>query len=243
MRVSRIFLEARFAPGSRVDLDARTAHYVANVLRLRDGDALQVFNGDGGAYQATIVAVSRKAGCIEIDEFVAGDRESALDLHLALGVSRGERMDLAIQKATELGVSRITPLHTARSVTKLSAERAAKRVAHWQQIAVSACEQCGRNLVPTVSPILELPKWLGDAPEGLRLVLSTRASRRLADAGDARVDEVTLLIGAEGGLSEAEVDLATATGFVPVNMGPRILRTETAALTGVALAQNTWGDL
>ena len=102
MRVSRIFLEARFAPGSRVDLDARTAHYVANVLRLRDGDALQVFNGDGGAYQATIVAVSRKAGCIEIDEFVAGDRESALDLHLALGVSRGERMDLAIQKRPNL---------------------------------------------------------------------------------------------------------------------------------------------
>ena len=243
MRVSRIFQPGNFTVGARIELDTRTAHYVANVLRLRDGDALDVFNGDGGAYRATLVSISRKAGVIELGELMADDRESTLTLHLALGVSRGERMDLAIQKATELGVSRVTPLQTARSVTKLSGDRAAKRVAHWQQIAVSACEQCGRNLVPTVSPILELPKWLRDASEGLRLVLSTRASRRLADAGDARVDEVTLLIGAEGGLSEAEVDLATATGFVPVNMGPRILRTETAALTGVALAQNTWGDL
>ena len=243
MRVSRIFLEALFARGARVELDARTSHYIANVLRLRDGDALHVFNGEGGAYEATVVAISRKAGSIEIGEFVPGDRESALDLHLALGISRGERMDLAIQKATELGVSRISPLQTVRSVTKLSGERAAKRVAHWQQIAVSACEQCGRNRVPKVAPIVELPTWVGDASDGLRLVLATKATGRLVEAGNVTTDRVTLLIGAEGGLSDAELTLATNAGFAPVSLGPRVLRTETAALTAVALAQSTWGDL
>lgn len=243
MRVSRLFLDTPLAGNQQIELDARTAHYVTNVLRLRAGDALQIFNGRGGAFEATLAQATRKRARVDVGQYLPDERESPLILHLALGVSRGERMDLAVQKATELGVTRITPVDTARSVAKLSGERAAKRLAHWQQIAVSACEQCGRNRVPRVAPIVDLPTWLASVPAGLKLVLATQATAPLTHAGEALDGTVILLIGAEGGLNSLEIELAQANGFAPVSLGPRVLRTETAALVAVALAQSTWGDL
>lgn len=219
------------------------AHYLTRVLRVQPGDAVTLFDGRGGEYPATVAAVAKHAVQLNVADRVAVDRESPLAVQVAQGISSGERMDYTVQKAVELGVRRIQPLATERSVVHLDRERAAKRVAHWQSIAVAACAQCGRNEVPEIAPVMSYAGWLGslDRDAALRLLLSPRAARRLHDL--ARPPQgVWLLCGPEGGLAPAEQRDAEHAGFSGVRLGPRVLRTETAALAALAAMQALWGD-
>jgi len=236
----RFFVPLNLAPGAELELPERAAHHVA-VLRLRDGDALTLFNGEGGEFAAQLTRVSRDTAHARIVSASAIERESPLAVRLALCVSGGERMDVALQKATELGVTSIAPVASERSVVRLSAERAERRLAHWRNVVIAACEQCGRNRVPEVAAIAELEAFLaGAADDGLHLLLAPDAATDLKTLGPARA--VTLLIGPEGGLSPEERRRAESRGFAPVRFGPRVLRTETAPLAAIAAMQALWGD-
>jgi len=215
--------------------------HLTKVLRLRVGDALVLFNGEGGEYVARVAAVGRRSTRIEVGEFVEGERESPLELILLQGVSRGERMDYTVQKAVELGVTRIVPVLTERTVVNLKGERQEKRRAHWQGVVHSACEQSGRNRVPAVAALRPFAQAVAEAAGGLKLVLHHRAETSL-ETLPVPQGPVSLLIGPEGGLSAQEITTAEAAGFVPLRLGPRVLRTETAALAAISVLQWRWGD-
>ncbi|PVZ15553.1 MULTISPECIES: 16S rRNA (uracil(1498)-N(3))-methyltransferase [unclassified Pseudomonas] len=215
------------------------AHYIARVLRLAEGDAVQLFDGSGQEYQGTLLEVGKKHVSVRLTEQLPGQPDSPLKVHLGQGLSRGERMDWAIQKATELGVEEITPIFSERCEVRLKDERADKRLAHWRQVAISACEQCGRSSVPVIHPPVPLEQWLKQVQADLKLVLHPVAEPL---ASHARPGRLAFLIGPEGGLAEAEVSQAQAQGFHPARLGPRVLRTETAPVVGLALAQQLWGD-
>ncbi|MDB5867475.1 MAG: ribosomal methyltransferase RsmE [Betaproteobacteria bacterium] len=218
------------------------AHHVAHVLRLAAGDAVTVFDGRGHEYAGVIERISKSAVTLRVGDPELVNRESPLSVTLAQGISSGERMDFTVQKAVELGITAIQPLATERSVVKLSAERAAKRVEHWRGVAASACEQSGRNRVPEVFPVASLTGWLARVPSGaLRLTLSLGAASTLREL-PRPAGGIVLLVGPEGGLSRREQDDAHAAGFTPLRLGPRVLRTETAALAALACLQATWGD-
>ena len=218
------------------------SHHLAHVLRLAPGAAVIAFDGAGLEYAATIQGVSKSGITLTLGEPRPVDRESPLEVTLAQGISAGERMDYTVQKAVELGVRAIQPLAAERSVVRLNRERAEKRVAHWQAVAVAACEQCGRNRVPQVLPVAPLEVWLAGVPgDAVRLTLSPRAAVRLAELERPR-GAIVLLAGPEGGLSPREHESAVATGFTEVRLGPRVLRTETAALAALAAMQTLWGD-
>jgi 16S rRNA (uracil1498-N3)-methyltransferase len=242
MRLTRVYVDAALEPGVRVTLAGSAASHVTRVLRLRAGDALTLFNGRGDEYAGSIDATQTGSLTVAVGERRAVERESPLTLTLAQGVSRGDRMDLVVQKATELGVSCIAPLLTERSVVRLDPQQAARKVAHWRGIAIAACEQSGRNRLPQVTTPLALPQFVSGANAGARLLLSPGAALRLDDI-QSPVTAVTVLIGPEGGLSESEEQLARAAGFMPVRLGPRVLRTETAAIAALALLQRQFGDL
>lgn len=214
------------------------------MLRLAAGDVLTLFNGDGAEYDAVVASVGKSAVSVKIGERHAADRESRLEIVLGQALSSGERMDYTVQKAVELGVAAIHPLTANRSVVRLDAERAGKRAAHWQSVVIAACEQCGRNRVPPVAPVAALEAWLaqrGARDAALRVLLSPRAETRLRDL--PRPDgAVVLLAGPEGGFTREEETLARAGGFTPVRLGPRVLRTETAAVAALAAMQALWGD-
>jgi 16S rRNA (uracil1498-N3)-methyltransferase len=239
---TRLYCDLPLSPGAEVALSEAAAHHAVNVLRLQEGDALTLFNGAGGEYSASVVAAGKREARVRLIEFHPAERESPLQITLALGISAGERMDYSLQKATELGVSAIQPLATERSVVKLAGERADKRLQHWQHVVISACEQCGRNRVPAVAPVQKLFDYLARIDRGRRLLLlSPDAAAPLKQV--PRSDDVVLLIGAEGGLAPAEREAAAAGGFEPVSLGPRILRTETAPVAALAVLQALWGDL
>ncbi|MFM8331225.1 MAG: 16S rRNA (uracil(1498)-N(3))-methyltransferase [Candidatus Methylumidiphilus sp.] len=241
MRVSRCYVPQALSAGSTVRLEEASAHYLRDVLRLRQGAELVVFNGEGGEYAAALVEVRKAAVCLALGEFNPREAESALHTHLGLGVSRGERMDWAIQKAVELGVSAMTPLFTERCVVQLDAARQVQRLRHWRGLAESACEQCGRNRVPVVFAPLPLADWVS-RQTGLRLLLHPHGGLRLQELPPPN-GPVCLLSGPEGGFSDAERQDALAAGFVALRLGGRILRTETAALAALAAMQAVWGDL
>ncbi len=236
----RIHVAAGFAPGGDLVLPEGPARHLALVLRLREGAAVTLFDGQGLEARAEIVEAGRKRVVVRIEAVGEGRGESPLAVHLGQAVSKGERMDYAIQKAVELGVAAITPLYTEHGDVRLKGERAAKKLAHWQAVAASACEQCGRAVVPPVHPPLALADWLAGRDEALRLVLHPATSGAL-DRHDAPAD-AALLIGPEGGLSEAEVAGAREAGFLPLSLGPRILRTETAPVVALSLLQYRFGD-
>jgi 16S rRNA (uracil1498-N3)-methyltransferase len=242
MRLSRVHVEVPVGGRVHLDLDGTAANHVARVLRLRAGDALILFDNAGGEYAATVVALARDTVRVAVGEYLPTNRESPLRVTLAQGISRGERMDVVVQKATELGVWRIVPLLTERAVVRLNEEQAANRLRHWRAIAIAACEQCGRNHVPEIIAPMALQKFLvSDLPDGLRLLLNPDGglkARHLPASSAA-----TLLIGPEGGLSEAERTAARAAQFQGLALGPRILRTETAALAALAIIQQQLGDL
>lgn len=242
MRVTRLFLDHALNVGESYKLEERVAHHVSKVLRLRAKAPLVVFNGRGGEYLAHLEQGDRRYMHVRIDEFVDVCRESPIAITLAQGLVRGERMDFVIQKAVELGVRRIDPVATKHSAVRLSDERAERRHAHWQSVATHACEQSGRNELPAVGKLQDFRAWLQGASEGLRIALDPASKTPMSDVcNSARA--VTVLIGPEGGLSEEELLQVERAGFVRVGFGPRILRTETAALAALVAVQTRLGDL
>ncbi|ROQ48086.1 16S rRNA (uracil(1498)-N(3))-methyltransferase [Pseudomonas putida] len=238
MRLSRFFIDAPLSLGEH-DLPEAQAHYIGRVLRMAPGDAVQLFDGSGQEYLGELLEVGKKSVRVTLAQALPGQAESPLHVHLGQGLSRGERMDWAIQKATELGASVITPIVSERCEVRLKDERADKRLTHWRQVAISACEQCGRSTVPTIhSPVL-LADWLKARDEALKLVLHPVAEPLTSHARPA---SLAFLIGPEGGLSEVEVEQAKAAGFHAARLGPRVLRTETAPVVALAVAQQLWGD-
>lgn len=238
MRLSRFFIDATLSLGEH-ELPEAQAHYIGRVLRMAEGDALQLFDGSGQEFRGTLLEVGKKRVRVQLDETFPGQTESALRIHLGQGLSRGERMDWAIQKATELGVTEITPIVSERCEVRLKDERAEKRQLHWQQIAISACEQCGRSVVPLIHPPMPLAQWLKQSDAELKLVLHPVAEPLTSHA---KPTTLAFLIGPEGGLNDAEVDQAQDAGFHAARLGPRVLRTETAPVVALSVAQQLWGD-
>lgn len=244
MRVIRVFVDAPLAPAARIEAAGAAAAHVTRVLRLGAGDSVTVFNGDGHDYPAQIVRLRGTGVEIEVLDRVAARAESPLALTLVQGVARGERMDLIVQKATELGVSAIQPVLTARGVVRLDARTSGRRLAHWRGVIVAACEQCGRARLPAIEAPLPLADWLPrPAADGTRrLQLAADAATSLAAAA-AGAHAIELLVGPEGGFDDEERDEAIRAGYRPAALGPRVLRTETAALAALALLQGVAGDL
>lgn len=213
-------------------------------MRARVGDEVVVFDGKGPEWPANIVSIRKNSVTLQLGDSVEAGTESALKVHLVQGISRGERMDFVVQKATELGVKRISPVLTEYGMVKLNAERAAKRREHWQKIAASACEQSGRTRLPLIDAPVALKTWFGNKPEQVdtELILAPGAAQPLT-AIAAPQTKACLLIGPEGGFSDNEYDDASAAGFTAVSLGPRVLRTETAAPAALAVMQSIWGDL
>ena len=243
MPTPRIYLPVPLQPGTEVALDARAVGHVVRVLRLRVGDAVLLFNGDGNDYEAELVEVRKDQARCRVGSSHERVTESLLQVELAQGISRGERMDYTLQKAVELGVQRIVPLATERSQVKLSGEREEKRLQHWQGVILHACEQSGRSRIPELWPVQRLDQWLaGRRRTDLGLFLDPEGDVSVSSLGGP-IDGVSLLVGPEGGLSPAERELAVRAGFQRLRLGPRILRTETAALTALAALQSICGDL
>ena len=241
---TRLHIATRIDPDARLELDADKARYLSRVLRLRVGDRLSVFDGDGAEFLTTITAIGKSSAMLAVEQAIAAKTESPLRVHLVQGVSRGERMDFVVQKATELGVKRITPVLTEFGVVKLDTRRGAKRREHWQKVAASACEQSGRVRLPLIDAPIPLPHWFGEKPSAVdaQLILKPGAETTLGQIA-APTTKVCVLIGPEGGFSDSEYDDAVLAGFVPISLGPRVLRTETAAVAAVALLQARWGDM
>lgn len=239
---SRVYVDQPLSTGATITLSEDAARHLVQVLRMRVGDEFVAFNGQGGEYSASISAVSKREAQALVGEFNPADRESPLQITLAQCVSKGDRMDYTLQKAVELGVSSIVPLISSRTVVKLDAERWAKKIEHWQGVIISACEQSGRTRVPRLELQQDLDDWIRSCPkDSLKLALAPGASKRLRQL-DPASRAITLLIGPEGGLSEAECALAAKHEFVPLALGPRVLRTETAGVAALAAIQAQWGD-
>ncbi|NWD90311.1 16S rRNA (uracil(1498)-N(3))-methyltransferase [Pseudomonas sp. K5002] len=238
MRLSRFFVDAPLSLGDQ-ELPEAQAHYISRVLRMSEGDPVQLFDGSGQEFRASLLEVGKKRVVVQVTETFAGQVESPLQIHLGQGLSRGERMDWAIQKATELGVNEITPIFSDRCEVRLKDERADKRLQHWRQVAISACEQCGRSRVPVIHPPLLLADWLKQAEADLKLVLHPVAEPLVSHA---KPGSLAFLIGPEGGLTDGEVETAQGAGFHAARLGPRVLRTETAPVVALAVAQQLWGD-
>jgi 16S rRNA (uracil1498-N3)-methyltransferase len=233
--------------GTTIKLSDNAATHATRVLRLNIGDNIKLFNGDGFDYSCELISVKKSEVLAKVLAQQEVKNESPLNIILLQGISSGERMDYTIQKAVELGVSAIQPLSTERSVVKLSPERAQKRLEHWQSVVHAACEQSGRAKIPNVAIPISLAAWLGvnihaaSGDANLRILLNPIGAKQLSKLPKT-TQKIQLLIGAEGGLSQTEIDLATAHGFQSIVLGPRILRTETAALTAIATMQTLWGD-
>ena len=242
IRMARFYCPTPLAIGAELALPATAARHV-QVLRLQPGDAITLFNGDGGEYRATVLRMGRADVTVRVDAHHAIEREPGRAVHLAIGMPANDRMDWLVEKATELGVASIQPLHTAHSVLRLAGERAAKKQAHWQSVAIAACEQCGGNRLPVVHPVQDIAAWLrrsaaGEPADAVRCVLSLATGTQALRAAIANVSAthaVLILSGPEGGLSAAEDAQARQAGFAPITLGPRVLRAETAALAALVI--------
>ena len=246
MRMTRAWVDLPLAPGARIALPEAAAAHLLRVLRLREGDACVLFNGDGHDYDARIIATGKRGGEVEVTGRRAVDNESPLRITLLQGIARGEKMDLILQKATELGVARIVPVESERSEVRLDGPRLARRIEHWRAVVVAACEQCGRARLPEIEAPVAIGAIGGIAhPAGLRLTLDPQgehalpalASRMPADGG------VAIAIGPEGGWAPRDREQLRAAGYEGLRLGPRILRTETAGLAAIAALQAMYGDL
>ncbi|MEJ2159723.1 MAG: 16S rRNA (uracil(1498)-N(3))-methyltransferase [Chromatiales bacterium] len=243
MRLRRLHVAVELRSGATIDLPERSARHAAQVLRMRAGDEAIGFDGQGRQFRIRLVSSTRHGVRAEVIEEVSPLPESPLQITLAHGLSRREKMDWVMQKATELGVARIVPVITERSVVRLDSARADKRLAHWEAVIAHACEQSGRAVLPLVSHPIRLGDFLAERNrDDAGIVLDPDSPTRLADI-DLSPVILTLLVGPEGGLTRDEAEAAQRNGFIAAAIGPRTLRTETAALTGLALAQARWGDL
>lgn len=241
MRISRLYIPNLLKPHSYFNLEGESAHYLKTVLRLKTDARLTVFNGEGGEYPAVVTALYKDGLQLQLGEFNPRESESFLNTLLGLGISRGERMDMAIQKAVELGVTVLTPLITERCVVRLDDNRKEQRMQHWRKVVQNACEQCGRNRIPLVAEPMKIEDWIR-LQTGLCLILDPDGAHELAHLPQPNTP-VCLLSGPEGGFAPSERETALAAGFLGVRLGPRVLRTETAALAALAAIQTLWGDL
>lgn len=242
MRIPRIYLPSKLQTGQSTDLSDHAFQHVIKVLRLKQDEKLIVFDGQGNEFFAHVETVNKKNATVIIAEPINSEPESPLSIHLGLGISKGERMDFAIQKAVELGVTEITPLFTEHCVVNLDEKRIIKRLQHWQGIIISACEQCGRNCLPILNTTNKLTLW-ADSLKGTCLIFDPIASSTLKNI-KVENDIISLVIGPEGGLSNKEIsDLKMKDNFQAVKFGPRILRTETAAVSAITALQVLWGDI
>jgi 16S rRNA (uracil1498-N3)-methyltransferase len=243
MSAPRFYCPPPLPLSTNYELPPEAAHHASRVLRLRVGDAVQIFDGLGNALDATINAINGKHVLLGNLQTCMGQPESGLRIVLAQAMSTSEKMDWVVQKATELGAAEIVPVQTQRSVAKLAGSRAEKRAGHWRNVAVAACEQCGRNTLPQLHAPQELDIWLSEMRHvsGGKFILLPGGASNL-QAQPKPLDRVTLLIGPEGGFTADEASVAQQAGFIPVLLGPRVLRTETAAIAGIAALQTLWGD-
>ena len=240
--MARIYIEHEIAVGGEFDLPADAAHHIRSVLRLVQDAELVLFNGDGGEYEARLTQVARSAVRVTITSRRDAHTESPLELTLVQSISRGERMDYTIQKAVELGIQRIVPVVSQRTVVRLDPERADKRLNHWRGIARHAAEQSGRIRVPDLCAITPLEQWLTERDVTHRFLLNPLADLGLATQ-TPRTQAITIIAGPEGGFEAGEIEALEASGAVSVHLGPRTLRTETAALSALSIIQALWGDL
>ncbi|NOI03360.1 16S rRNA (uracil(1498)-N(3))-methyltransferase [Vibrio kanaloae] len=242
MRVPRIHHPERIHQLGSLALGEDAAGHVGRVLRMKEGQEVLLFDGSGAEFPATIIEVSKKNVTVHVTERIERSSESPLDLHLGQVISRGDKMEFTIQKSVELGVNTITPLISERCGVKLDTKRFEKKLAQWQKIAIAACEQCGRNTVPVIRPIMQLEEWCSETSEALKLNLHPRAKYSINTLPEP-ISKVRLLIGPEGGLSAEEISMTEQYKFEETLLGPRVLRTETAALTAITALQVRFGDL
>lgn len=241
MRLTRIYQNSKLSVGQNAQLDSRAHNHIVNVLRSKPGDSLILFDGSGQEYNCIIASSNKKQTIINVIDAFSLHLESNLKIHLGQAISKGDRMDFAIQKAVELGVTEITPLKTDFSGFKLSAERLEKKLKHWQQVAISACEQCQRNIIPNIYQPVDLKTWVRDVNADLKLIFDTSEENIIASSAPPKT--IALAIGPEGGFSEKEILAAETNAFKKTTLGPRILRTETAPITAISIFQYLWGDL
>ncbi len=241
MRIPRFYQNTSLVIGSLVALDDDAVGHIARVLRMRSGESIILFNGDGYEYHAELVEVEKRRVSVNIVSADQPNRISPLSIDIGQSISRGERMDYAIQKATELGMNSMTPLLSERCEVRLKADRLAKKQQQWQQLSISACEQSLRTTTPTIHTAVPLEQWVNNCQADLKLVLHHHCAQPLDTSLQPK--SIALLIGPEGGLSDAEVAIATQAGFQSVVFGPRVLRTETAPVAALSILQYLWGDL
>lgn len=242
MQIPRLFIDMPLSSGETVLLPRDKAHYISNVLRMRAGDSIKVFNNLGYEYESSIIDITKKTAQIKLSKSIQIENESPLKITLCLAIARGQHMDFSIQKAVELGVSNIVPVISEFSNVKLEDSRVQNKLTHWQNIIISASEQCGRNTLTRLQKPLDFSKWLELDTSMKRLILHPASQQSLSGI-DMQDNELSLIIGPEGGFSEHEVKLSEEKGCISISMGPRILRTETAVVAAVSNAQQLWGDL
>ncbi len=242
MRIPRIYHPEPLTSHSEIALCEDAANHVGRVLRMQPGQLIQLFDGSNQVFEASITQVDKKSVRVSLSEGVLSDNESPLNLHLGQVISRGEKMEFTIQKSIELGANTITPLFSERCGVKLDGERLEKKLQQWQKIAIAACEQCGRNRIPEIRPAMQLEIWCAEQDDSLKLNLHPRASHSI-NTLPLPVNHVRLLIGPEGGLSADEIAMTSGYGFTDILLGPRVLRTETTALTAITALQVRFGDL
>jgi 16S rRNA (uracil1498-N3)-methyltransferase len=241
--ISRVYQPVPLHIQATIRLEQKAGHHLVHVLRARTGDKLTLFNGAGGEYESVIVNIDKKGVDVNITSFMPREVEPPCHIYLAQGLARGEKMDFIVQKAVELGVQKIIPLLTEHCNVRLDNERKEKRLQHWQGIAVNACEQCGRNRLPGITSPISFETWLPTVKAGLCFVLSPHVQNKLPTDTLPSCASIVLLIGPEGGLSDNEIKAAIQHGFLPLNLGPRVLRTETASLAAITILQYRHGDL
>ena len=244
MRVPRLYIDMSLTTGEVVNLPRDKAHYISHVLRMRTGDAIKLFNNLGDEFESKIIEISKKSAQIEIEESRRSNNESPLTINLCLAVAKGQHMDFSIQKAVELGVKNIIPVISEFSNVKIQDSRMQNKLTHWRNIIISATEQCGRSLLTEVQTPVSFGEWLSIDVSTTRLILHPTSQQTMPNIKPKLPgNEVTLMIGPEGGFSDIEVEQALANDCQPISLGPRILRTETAVVCAVSNAQQLWGDL
>jgi len=243
MRISRLYVSIPLNTGQPIELDNESGHYLRNVLRLKKQAQVILFNGSGGEYCCTLLEVSRKTVRVKINEKIVRSIESPLEVSIGMGISRGDRMDMAVQKSVELGVNCITPIITQRCNVVIKEGKATQKLNHWQKIAQHAAEQCGRTVVPQINPIVSFSSWIEtEFNKTLKIFLDPYAEKSLTQL-ENKPTKVVLLTGSEGGFCEQEKQKAVARQFIPIRLGQRVLRTETASLAALSAVQLLWGDL
>ena len=238
--IPRIHTFHAIQPGAEIELESQASTHLVRVLRMTEGDQLRLFNGDGNEYLAEISTAGKKSALVKVLKINSDQANVSFPMHLGQVISKGDRMDFTIQKATELGITDITPLWSERCDVKLKGDRLEKKLEHWQKVAISACEQSGRNVVPIIHPPKQAHQWAAEVAADHKLILHTRDQKPLSELSNPQ--SIALLVGPEGGFTDDEVELCIQQGFSGLTLGPRILRTETAALAALSLFQYLWGD-